>query len=636
MATPYGAWRSTIGTDALLAGELRYGAPAFAGDALIWAERRPAEEGRTVLVRAADGVRADLTPPGFDVRSRVHEYGGGAWLVAGDSVVFSNGADGRLYRQPHDGAPEAITPEPAAPRALRYADGALVAGGRSIVCIRETHGAGEPVNEVVRVALDGGGVEMIATGHDFFAAPRPSPDGDRLAWLSWDHPRMPWDGTELWLAGAGGDDAVVVAGGEEEAVAAPAWSPDGVLHFVSDRTDWSNLHRLGDAGAELVAAVEGELASPAWVFGMQPYAFLDDGTIFCVVERGGSTELRRIAPGSGRADAVDVGLTPRDTTLATDGRRVAYAGSSPVRGAAIVRFDPETEAEAVVAGSRAGEIDRAAISTAREISFETAGAETAHGLFYAPVNPAEQAPEGELPPLLVLSHGGPTASASDELDLEIQFWTSRGLAVVDVNYRGSSGYGREYRNRLRGAWGVADLADCVAAAEHLAAAGEADPRRLAIRGGSAGGYTTLCALTMADTFAAGASYYGIGDAEALARETHKFESRYLDLLIGPYPERADLYRERSPIHHVDGLSCPVILFQGLEDEVVPPAQSRAMAAALERKGIPYAYLEFEGEQHGFRRADTIRRAAEAELAFYGEIFGFEPADDLPPLDLRRP
>ena len=636
MPTPYGAWRSTIGIDALLAGELRLGAPAFDGDGLIWAERRPSEGGRTVLVRSVGGERSNLTPAGSNVRSRVHEYGGGNWIVAGDAVVFSDDSDGRLRMLRPGRDPVAITPEPPRPRALRYADLACVPGGGSVVCVRESHGGGEPVNEVVRVALDGSGVDVLASGHDFFAAPRPSPDGRRLAWLSWDHPGMPWDGTELRVGDADASGADLVAGGEEESVAAPAWSPDGRLYFVSDRSDWWNLYRLADGRADAVAPVTGELAFPAWTFGMQPYAFLADGTIICIVERGGSAELGMIASGAGRVEPLAVERTPGGDALATDGLRVAYVGSSPTRGAAIVVVDPAGGTEEVVAAASYADPDPATISVAREISFRSSDGETAHALFYPPVNPAEEAPGGELPPLLVLTHGGPTGNATEALDLEIQFWTSRGLAVVDVNYRGSTGYGRAYRNRLRGSWGVVDLADCVAAAEHLAAGGEVDGSRLAIRGGSAGGYTTLCALTMTDAFAAGASYFGIGDAEALARDTHKFESRYLDLLIGPYPERADLYRERSPINHVDGLSCPVILFQGLEDEIVPPAQSERMAAALERKGIPYAYLEFEGEQHGLRKADSIRRATEAELAFYGEILGFDPADDLPPLALRRP
>lgn len=636
MATPYGAWASEIGTDALLEGELRVGAPAFDGDALIWKERRPDEEGRGVLVRAEpDGTRADVTPAGFDVRTRVHEYGGGDWLLAGDAVVFSNDSDGRLYRQAFGAEPEPITPEPPSPRALRYADPALTAEGGAVVCVRETHGEGEPVNELVRVALAGGEPEVISSGHDFYSTPRPSPDGKRLAWLTWDHPRMPWDGTELWLGGADGGSAELVAGGPEESITAISWSPDGVLHLVSDRSDWWNLYRLEDGELVALAPIEAELAFPQWIFGMHPYVFGDDGSIACAVERGGAAWLGRIEPGSGRVDRIATERVPLWSTLTTDGRMIGYTGASPTLGEAVVVLDPDRGEERAVRAASELELDPSWISVAREISFGSDAGAVAHALFYAPTNPDEEPPDGESPPLLVLSHGGPTASAFDSLDLEIQFWTSRGFAVVDVNYRGSSGYGRAYRNALRGEWGVADLADCVAAARHLAEAGEVDGERLAIRGGSAGGYTTLCALTMTDAFAAGASYYGVADAEALAKDTHKFESRYLDGLIGPYPERADLYRERSPIDHVDGLSCPVILLQGLEDAIVPPSQAELMIAALERKGIPYAYLAFEGEQHGFRKAETIRRATEAELAFYGRVFGFDPADELEPLELHN-
>jgi dipeptidyl aminopeptidase/acylaminoacyl peptidase len=631
VAAPYGSWRSALSTDVLLAGELRLGAPAFAGDGLLWAERRPAEGGRSVLVRrTADGTRADLTPAGFNVRTRVHEYGGGAWLALGDAtVVFSNDADGRLYRQDAGGEPRPITPEPPAPRALRYADLRAMPDGETIVCVRESHAPGrEAVNELVAIAVDGGAEpRVVASGHDFFAAARPSPDGARLAWLTWEHPRMPWDGTELWVDGAR------VAGGPEESIVCPAWSPDGVLHFVSDRTGWWNLYRLGPGGPEALTAVEAEFGEPMWAFGLQTYAFLDDGSIVCAVAEGGRTWLGRLAR-DGALERVNVERSP-SWTLVSDGRRVAYSGAGATKGQAIVVVDLEAGTEDVVATATERELDPGAISVPREIAFAAGDGATSHALFYAPVNPGETAPEGERPPLLVLSHGGPTGRTTEALELEIQFWTSRGFAVVDVNYGGSTGYGRAYRERLNGAWGIVDVADCVAAARHLADAGEVDGARMAIRGGSAGGYTTLRALTATDAFAAGASYYGVGDLEALARDTHKFESRYLDGLVGPYPAEAARYRERSPIHHVDDLSCPVILLQGLEDPVVPPEQAEAMAAALERKGIPYAYLTFAGEQHGFRRAETIRRAAEAELAFYGRIFGFEPADALPPLELHN-
>ena len=638
-STPHGAWPSLIGVDRLVSGGIRLGAPGFAPTGgLVFGERRPSDAGRTTLVSVSgDGERADLTPAGFDVRTRVHEYGGAAWWFAGDVLIASSDADGRLYRIAAGSEPVAITPEPGEPRGSRYADGAATPDGETIFCVRETHAGGrEAVNEIVAVPSSGGEPRVIAAGRDFYAAPRLSADGSALAWLEWDHPRMPWDGTELVLARPDGSGRRVVAGGPDESIVSPAWSPDGELHFCSDRSDWWNLERLtADGEREVAAPIEAEVGGPAWIFGMQAFAFLDDGTIACVVADGGRVWVGAIDPGERHIRPLGLERAPGFPVLASDGLRIAFAGAAAALGQAIVLADLRPGgAETVIAAASTQELDAALISLAEEIEFPAEDGAVAHALLYRPVNPAASPPSGELPPLIVLSHGGPTGNSTDELDLEIQFWTSRGMAVCDVNYGGSTGYGRPYRRRLDSAWGIVDVADCVAAARHLAAAAEIDARRVVIRGGSAGGYTTLQALTTREDFAAGASYYGVADAAALARDTHKFESRYLDGLIGPYPERADLYAERSPLSHVDGLSCPVILLQGAEDAVVPAAQAEQMVAALERKGIAHAYLVFEGEQHGFRRAETIRRAAEAELAFYGRVLGFEPADELPPLELR--
>ncbi|CAN5626746.1 S9 family peptidase [soil metagenome] len=638
MPTPYGAWRSELTTDLLLSGGLRFGQPSFHGDAVIWSEMRPSEDGRGVLVCAgADGSVEDLTPAGFDVRSRVHEYGGGAWWSVGGAIVFSNDEDGRLYRLDVGSAPIAITPEPSEPRALRYADGCAAPSGASTYCVRESHdvaGASEPINEIVEVALDGSTEpRVIASGHDFFASPRLSPDRSELVYLSWDHPRMPWDGTELWSCVPDGSDPKLVAGGPEESICCPDWSPEGVLHFVSDRSDWWNLYSRGPAGPEPIAPIEAEVGEPAWLFGMQRYGFLGDGRIAVVVADGGFDWLGVIPARGGRIERLESRWFPVTSSLVAKYGRIAYSGAARRESDAVVVFDLATGKETALR-QLSQSIDPGAISDAQEISFPGEGGGS-HALYYPPHNPDAEPPAGELPPLLVLIHGGPTSRVTDELELDIQYWTSRGFAVVDVNYGGSTGYGRAYRDRLQGRWGIVDVADCVAAARYLADRGEVDPARLAIRGGSAGGYTTLLALTTTDVFAAGASFYGVGDAAALARDTHKFESRYLDGLIGPYPEAEELYRERSPISHVDGLSCPLILLQGLEDEVVPPAQAEEMVAALDRKGIPYAYLAFEGEQHGFRKESTIRRAIEAELAFYGEIFGFEPADEIEPIQLHN-
>lgn len=604
MVTPFGAWKSPITAESIARGSVSLAEPELAGGRVWWIEARPSEGGRQVVVGAElDGSgRADAIAAGFSARTRVHEYGGGAFTVAGREVVFSNDDDGRVWR-----GDEPLTPEPAQPRSLRYADFAL--DGERIVCVRESHGGGgEPVNELVAIA--NGQVEVLASGADFYAAPRPGPGG-RLAWLQWDHPRMPWDGTELRV------DGELVAGGPEEAIVQPAWSPDGRLHWVSDASGWWNLYREG----EHLHPAEAEFAMPLWVFGQSSYVFLDDGRIACTWSRDAFPHLGLLDPDSGRMEELSPARLPvqRAARIRTDGRRLAYVGASPALGAAVVVLDTATGEETVIASATQDSVDERYISHPQALEFESHG-RTSHALFYPPRNADHEAPAGERPPLLVLSHGGPTAQVEPALDLRTQFWTSRGFAVVDVNYGGSTGYGRAYRELLRGQWGVVDLEDCTEAALHLAREGLADPRRLAIRGGSAGGYTTLCALVFTDEFNAGASYFGVADVEALMSDTHKFESRYELGLIPP-----DKARERSPIHFVDRISAPVIVFQGLDDPVVPPAQAELIVAALRERGIEHEYHAYEGEAHGFRRAETIADSLTAELRFYGRILGFEPA-----------
>lgn len=637
---PYGAWASPI-TPATVAGAgVRLGQITTSGGSLYWQELRPAEGGRTVVCRRGpDGTVSDVTPEGFNVRSRVHEYGGGAYLVVGEAVVFSNDADQRLYRQDPGADPVPITPEPERPRALRYADGAATPDGRWIVCVRESHPeVGEAVNELVVVPLDGSAEpRSIVSGNDFYAFPRPSPDGSRLCWTTWNHPNMPWDGTELWVADLGPDGAVSgarrVAGGVDESVFGPRWSPDGTLHFVADRTGWWNLYRLTDERIEPLHEADAEFGVPQWVFGMSTYAFVDDGTLVCAYTSGGRDHLARIVPGGG-LEEIEVPQTDIGSVEAL-GRRAAYVGASPTEHAAIVLVEPSSGDVEIVRRASDEELDEGYLSVPEAIEFPTEGGRTAHALFYPPANADHRGPSGEKPPLLVLSHGGPTSAHGSSLDMRIQFWTSRGFAVVDVNYGGSTGYGRAYRDRLKENWGVVDVEDCVNAARYLADRGDVDPERMAIRGGSAGGYTTLCALTFTDVFRAGTNYYGVADAETLAQDTHKFESRYLDGLIGPYPEMRERYRERSPVHFADRISCPVITFQGLEDEVVPPSQSEGIVEALDRSGLPHAYVAFPGEQHGFRKAETTERALGYELSFYGQVFGFDPADDVEPVRIEN-
>lgn len=642
-AAPFGSWRSRLSAGDVASAGVSLAETRAAGELTYWLEHRPVEGGRTVIVRG-DGWSqpVDLTPEGFDVRTRVHEYGGGAYLVDGSTVFFSNDADQRLYRQDAEAEPRPITPDPPAPRSHRYADGSPAGDGRWIVCVRERHEAHEVVNELAVLAADGSAEPVtIAGGHDFYAFPRPSPDGSRLAFLTWDHPRMPWDGSELWVADLAADGALgeprKVVGGPEESIYQPAWSPRGILHFVSDRTGWWNLYRLGDDGeAEALRPMEAEFGVPLWELGYASYAFLLDGRIACVYSVEGTQHLALMDPDADQLLDVDVPYTTFDPpSLAAEGGRVAFVGGGPTLPHRVVSLDFTARSVDELRESRLLPVPEEHVSVPRSIEFPTDGGRTAHALFYPPRNPDFAGPEGERPPLLVLSHGGPTSETTREFDAQKQFWTSRGFAIVDVNYGGSTGHGRAYRRRLAGTWGITDVHDCVAAARYLAEQGEVDADRLVIRGGSAGGYTTLCALTFHDEFAAGSSWFGVADAEALARDTHKFESRYLDGLIGPYPETAELYRARSPIHFTDLLSSPVILLQGLEDEVVLPAQAEAMAAALDAKGLPFAYLAFEGEQHGFRKAENVQRALEAELSFFARIFGFEPADDLPPLEIHN-
>jgi dipeptidyl aminopeptidase/acylaminoacyl peptidase len=640
-AAPFGGWRSPITAASVAAGETPLGKPEIVGQDVYWLEGKPREGGRAVIVhQAADGRRRELTPTAFYVRTRVHEYGGGAYFVHGDSVYFSNFVDQRLYRQNGGAAPRAITPEPPTPAAVRYADGLATTDGRLIVCVRESHpsAGGEAVNDLVVLPSDGSAPpRSIASGHDFFSSPRISPDGRNLAWLTWDHPRMPWDGSELWVADFGPDgslgEPVCVAGGVEESLFQPEWSPAGELHFVSDRSGWWNLYRLEGTNGVPLAPMEAEFGTPQWQFGMATYAFLADGRIACIYSQSGVDHLGFVLPGGGFQPA-DLSYTSIAPLLRSSGNTLVFIAGSATEAAAVIRMDAASGQREVLRRSVEHALEPAYVSQAQPIAFPSRSGE-AYALYYPPTNPEYTGMEGERPPLIVESHGGPTSMARAQLAMETQFWTSRGFAVVDVNYGGSSGFGRAYRARLNGRWGIVDTEDCINAAKYLADQRLADGARLTIRGGSAGGYTTLCALVFHDDFAAGASYFGVADCEALAKDTHKFESRYLDGLIGPYPAARDVYVARSPIHFASHLSCPVILFQGLEDRVVPPSQAEMMVAALRDKALPFAYLAFEGEQHGFRKAETIQRTLEAEWYFYSRVLGFPLAEKVEPVEIEN-
>ena len=634
---PYGSWSSPITSDLIVASSIGLGEIFLDGADVYWLEFRPQEGGRSVVVRrAANGTAVDQTPAGFNVRTRVHEYGGGAYLASGGVVYFCNDADQRLYRQEPGAAPVAISSEPAQSRGMRYADGVIDAPRGRMICVREDHmaEAQEPENTLVELAVDGSRPQrVLQSGRDFYAAPRLSPDGRRLAWLEWRHPNMPWIGCELWVAEFARDGSLgakrLVAGGDDESIFQPEWSPDGTLYFVSDRAQatlserWWNLFRVRrdalDTGApvEPVFPLAAEFGRAQWQFRLSTFAFVSASQLVCTYVRDGVSRLSVVDLSS--LEARPIATEYEDISwLRAKSDRVYFRGGSPTAPPAVVELDPGTGRKTVLKLSTTEEVEdyRKYFSVPEPVTFETDNGLQAHGLLYAPCNADFAPPADELPPLLVHCHGGPTSAASPTLSWGTQYWTSRGFAVLDVNYGGSTGYGREYRLRLQGNWGIVDVADCVNGARHLAALRRVDPARWAISGASAGGYTTLAVLTFRKEFKTGASYYGVSDLEALAKDTHKFESHYLDGLIGPYPERRDLYVARSPVHGARLLSVPVAFFQGAEDRVVPSQQAEEMVEALRQRRIPFLYLLFDGEQHGFRRADNIKRALDAELYFY--------------------
>lgn len=654
---PYGSWKSPITADLIVAGTVGLGQIALDGDHVYWLEGRPSEAGRSVIVRhTQDGNITDVTPLPFNVRTRVHEYGGGAFTVQDGTIYFTNFADQRLYKIETAGTGELPLqePQPLTPEGVRrYADAVIDRQQNRLICVCEDYSdpTREPLNTIVSINLDNGeDIQILASGSDFYASPRLSPDNSQLAWISWNHPNMPWDGTQLMLAQIDQNGtlskAECIAGGVEESIFQPEWSPDGVLHFVSDRTNWWNLYRwlpleIADlknrgsvGGVEPLYPMEAEFGLPQWVFGMSTYGFESANRIICTYTENGLWYLASLDLERKQLEVFETPYTDISSLQVANNRAVFLAGSA-IEPTAIVQMDLATKQIEVLRLSSELQIDPRYLSTPQTIAFPTENNLTAYAFFYPPQNKDYTAQAGEKPPLLVKSHGGPTASASSTFNLKIQYWTSRGFAFLDVNYGGSTGYGREYRQRLNKQWGIVDVDDCANGAKYLAEGGLVDGERLAIAGGSAGGYTTLCALTFRDVFKAGASHYGVSDLEALATDTHKFESRYLDNLIGAYPEQKDLYEKRSPIHFTDQLSCPVIFFQGLEDKIVPPNQAEIMVEALKAKGLPVAYVAFEGEQHGFRRAENIKRALDGEFYFYSRVFGYELADTVEPVEINN-
>lgn len=625
-----GAWPSPISAAIVAAGASPLSQVALDGADVYWLAGRASEGGRTTLLRQRGQDVAEMTPAPFNLRSRVHEYGGGALLVADGTIYFSNFADNRLYVASEGYGPVALTSEGA----HRYADFVLDSGRQRLIGVREDHaGEGHPANTICAIGLDGAETVLVG-GSDFYAAPRLSPDGGQLAWLSWNHPNMPWQGTELWLAEVDTGGALasprLVAGGVDESICQPEWSPSGVLHFVSDRSGWWNLYRLAGAAVQPLCGRAAEFGFPHWSFGDSAYGFRSDEEIVCTYIENGVSRLAQLSTASGKLQPI---ANPYEEIrhLRVAGSVIALLGGAPTIPLELARIDLYTGGHEVLARSITELPEAGNLSVPESITYPTSGHRIAHAFYYPPRNAEYEAAPGSKPPLMVISHGGPTSMATNTLRLATQYWTSRGFAVLDVNYGGSSGFGRAYREALKGQWGVVDVDDCVAGARHLAARGLVDPERLVIRGGSAGGLTTLCALTFHDVFKAGASYYGVSDLKGLDDDSHKFESHYNEYLIAAQPEAQTLYMLRSPINHAEQLKRPMIFFQGLDDKVVPPQQSEVMVNALREAGVPVAYITLEGEGHGFRKADSIVRTLEAELYFYRRVFGIASPEALAPV-----
>ena len=637
---PFGSWKSPLTSELIVSEAIKLGQLCLDGQDVYWVEGRPTDGGRNVIVRRSpDTLMTDLTPEPFNVRTRVHEYGGGAYLVSQGTLYFSNFSDQRIYRQAQDNnVPRPITKEGP----YRYADYVFDKHRNRLIGIREDHSASdrEPTNTIFSITLDPDSKDThgqtIFVEHDFYASPRLSPDGHQLAWLAWNHPNMPWDGTELWIADVQADGSLsqarCLAGGQEESIFQPQWSPSNLLYFISDRTGWWNLYRVQNDQGESLYPMEAEFGEPQWVFGLSTYAFESPDNIICSYTQKGQWFLGRLDVVSKTLISFDLPYTEFDD-IHVENNQVYCTASSATEPTSIIQVDLTSQKSTIIRRSLNCPVTREYLSIPEPLEYPTEGGQHSHAFYYPPQNSDFTAPQNDRPPLIVKSHGGPTGSCGQSFNLMIQYWTSRGFAVLDVNYGGSTGYGREYRERLNGQWGIVDVADCVNAVTYLINRGDVDAKRVAITGGSAGGYTTLCALTFSNIFTGGSSYYGVSDLEALVHDTHKFESRYLDRLVGPYPMKQERYRQRSPIHFVEQLSCPVILFQGMEDKVVPPNQAEKMVKALTEKNLPVAYVSFEGEQHGFRKAENIKRVLDAELYFYSRIFSFSPADTVEPVQI---
>ncbi|NVJ65706.1 MAG: S9 family peptidase [Gammaproteobacteria bacterium] len=616
---PFGLWESKITPKMLAAKSNRLGQMQTISGKLYWLESRAQDKGRGVIVEYSNGETKDITPEEYNVRTRVHEYGSGDFWGKGDTLIFANDKDQRLYCQKLSSVDiTAITPESETKYGLRYADGDLSNDQQFSVCVREYHPTGstahQVVNELISINLISNQISIIATGADFYSNPRLSPDNKQLCWLQWNHPNMPWDETELWLADIDEQGLLSkqrkVAGGQQTSIYNPQWSHDNQLVFASDQNSWWHLYKNQQP---LHQNQEIEFGFPQWQFACNSFQIIED-VIFAIGTKDGKQNLYRIDVSTGKIQQLEDEFCYFNGEFQCIDNKLYFMAATASQSLNVYEFDTKSHQRKAIKASLST-LSNADISEAQHMSFQTSEGDRAYGFYYPPKN-SEYASENELPPLIVMSHGGPTGMTDAGFNLQVQFWTSRGFAVADVNYRGSTGYGRKYRDALKGHWGVYDVDDCIAMAEHLAKQGLVDGQRLAIRGGSAGGYTTLCALTFHDKFKVGMSRYGVADLLSLAQDSHKFEIRYLDSVVGPLPQAKQTYLDRSPCEHTDKLSCPILLLQGADDKVVPPSQSEAMVNALKAKGLAYEYIEFEGEGHGFRKPETIIKAFEAELVFY--------------------
>jgi len=636
---PYGSWRSPITAQSLAENAIRMKDVRVVGQTVYWNESRPTEKGRIVLLSqtGSEAMRA-VIPGDFNVRTRVHEYGGTSYVATADAVYFSNFSDQRLYELQGQAAPKALTPA-----GYRYADCIVQPSHDTLICVREDHTAGSDAEQVknalvsVKRSGDDAGTVLFG-GSDFVAYPRLSQDGKHLAWVAWDHPNMPWDTTTLYVAelsAEGLKNVRAVAGGSQESVLEPQWDQDGTLYFISDRKDFWNLYSWREGRVRPVLTKAAEFATPLWSLGASNYVLTGDGSAVVrygidLIDHLAVLDLKR-----GTLRDIPLPYVGYDSIQLRGKDHAVMIATAADQMPALIEVDLRTGKARQLRQPVKTSLEDGLISRAEVVDFPTAGGRVAHAFYYPPHNSDFTAPEDELPPLIVKVHGGPTGASTSDFNPGILYWTSRGFAVADVNYGGSSGYGRAYRERLNTQWGVTDVQDVVAAAQYLGKQGKADPKRLIIRGGSAGGYTVLGALSQTDVFRTGADYYGVSDLAALARDTHKFESRYLDGLVAPYPAGKAVYEARSPLSHLAGFKAPLLVLQGSEDPIVPPNQAHMIVDALKSRGSPVAYLEFAGESHGFRKAENIVRATEAELYFYGQVLGFTPADKLPAVKIEN-